>query len=92
MDPEFPLVDRYTLDLPGGWRLEFDQTLWGKVCHLESLSGARGRYFFEDDRETAQVRQLLEATTLFGTWSLAPEAAEMNQLQMAIEALLAKFD
>lgn len=91
MEPEIALVDSYAVVLPSGTTLRFDQTLWGKVCRLDAIETPAGRYLFDDDVATARVRQLLEATTVYGQLAVPPDAPALVEIEEEIADLLARF-
>lgn len=89
MGPE--LVATYELALPSGEVLILEQTLWGKVLTVHEARLRGGRYPLDEPNVTSRLRQLLEAGSLWGTWSAPPGepllALVRQELQDVIERL-----
>lgn len=59
------LWDTYTLQV-GELTLTFDQNLWGKVSAVRAIALDGGTYPLFNQEATMRLRQLLEATSLYG--------------------------
>lgn len=90
-DPYPDLVSTHSLTFPSGEGVTFDQTLWGKVIAVRELRFAGGRYTLDDAMATAELRRLLEASSVGGVWAFGPEDACFDELRRVFRELLDTF-
>lgn len=87
-EPYPDLVQTYTLELPTGEGIHFDQTLWGKVIAVRMLCLSGGRYHLDDTVATSRLRQLLEASSFGGEWAFEASDPRFDELRREVRLLI----
>lgn len=90
-DPDPELVSTHRVELPTGEAIVFDQSLWGKVIEIRELWVAGGRYGLDDYLATAELRRLLEAASVGGSWAAGLAEEVMARIRDEVRDVIARL-